>query len=82
MYIPCSLLIITLCFTCRERRIWSSIKNSQIMMIKIVGISIIKAKLWNVVMKCKNNDFLSFGPFFLEMYISEVVTFFSRLILI
>ena len=52
------------------------------MMIKIVGISIIKAKLWNVVMKCKNNDFLSFGPFFLEMYISEVVTFFSRLILI
>ena len=52
------------------------------MMIKIVGISIIKAKLWNVVMKCKNNYFLSFGPFFLEMYISEVVTFFSRLILI
>ena len=45
-------------------------------------VSILRARVWKVVMKCKNNTFFSFWSIFLKMYIFEAVTFFSRLMLI
>ena len=37
LFIPCLLLIITLRFTCGERKIWSNIKKSQNIMTMIVA---------------------------------------------
>ena len=39
-------------------------------------ISILKAKLWKVVMKFKNVQFFNFQTLFQKMHIFEVVTFF------
>ena len=41
--------------------------------------SIIRAKLWKVVIVSRNNMFSNFWALFLKMYTFEVVTFFSRL---
>ena len=35
-YISCLLLIILICFTCAEKKIWWNIKNSQNIMVRIV----------------------------------------------
>ena len=39
-------------------------------------VSVLRVKLWKVVMKCKNTMLRSFLFFFLKFYIFEDVTFF------
>ena len=46
-------------------------------------VSILRAKLYKVVLRGNNNEmFSNFRALFLKMYILEVVSFFSHLVLI
>ena len=63
-YIPCFLLIITLCFTCGERKIWSNIKKSRNIMTMIEH-----ADVW-CVYKHLSREFWKFDIFLHVQFLS------------